>query len=131
MMIKNGFTLIELLIAIAIIGILASIAYPSYQDTVRKTHRADAQGDLMELASFMERYYTENNTYVGAALPFGQSPRTGTAFYLIAPAIAAGPPSTYTLTATAQAAGGQSSDTCGNLTINNIGATSPTTNGCW
>jgi len=133
-MIKNGFTLIELLIAVAIIGILASLAYPSYQDSVRKTHRAEAQGDLMELASFMERYYTENNRYRtggggAVALPFTQSPRTGTAFYQITQGNLTD--TSYTLTATAQATGGQNNDTCGNLTISNTGATTPATAGCW
>lgn len=128
MMTKNGFTLIELLIAIAVIGILTAIAYPSYQDSIQKTRRAEAQGDLMELASFMERYFTESNTYVGAALPFTNSPRAGTAFYTIGAAIAPGPPSTFTLTAIPQA--GQSNDPCGNLTINNVGATG-SANNCW
>lgn len=87
-----GFTLIELLIVVAIVGILAAIAYPSYQNQVRKTHRTTAQSDLMENSGFMERYYTENNCYanVGAdgacstgddtdpALPITQSPRDGT-----------------------------------------------------
>jgi len=128
-MMRNGFTLIELLIAIAIVGILAALAYPSYQDSVRKTHRAEAQGDLMELASFMERYYTENNAYTGAVLPFTQSPRTGAAYYTIAVNI---PDAlTYTITATAQALGGQSSDTCGDMTVTNTGATTPLTAGCW
>lgn len=64
---SKGFTLIELMIVVAIIGILAAIAYPSYQDHVRKTRRSDAQGALMGLANAMERHYTANNTYAGAA----------------------------------------------------------------
>lgn len=129
----KGFTLIELMIVVAIIAILGAIAFPSYQDQVRKTRRATAQGDLMELASFMERSFTENNTYVGAVIPFAQSPRSGTAYYTIANVIAAGPPSTFTLTATAQGAGGQSSDGCGNMTLNQAGAKTHTgaEAGCW
>jgi type IV pilus assembly protein PilE len=50
---KSGFTLIELLIALAVVGILASIAYPSYTDHVRRTRRADAQGALMGLSNAM------------------------------------------------------------------------------
>ncbi|NOZ54575.1 MAG: type IV pilin protein [Gammaproteobacteria bacterium] len=64
----RGITLIELVIAIAILGILAAIAYPSYQEQMRKTRRADAQGALMGLANALERYYTQNNTFVGATL---------------------------------------------------------------
>lgn len=64
---SGGFTLIELMIVVAIIGIIAAIAYPSYQDQVTKTRRMDAQGALSSFASAMERYYTENGTYEGAA----------------------------------------------------------------
>ncbi|WP_198262660.1 type IV pilin protein [sulfur-oxidizing endosymbiont of Gigantopelta aegis] len=61
-----GFTLIELMIVIAIISILAAIAAPAYQEYIRKAKRADAQGALYGLASTMERFYTENNTYCGS-----------------------------------------------------------------
>ncbi|WP_444985256.1 type IV pilin protein [Halomonas mongoliensis] len=58
-----GFTLIELMIAVAIIGILASIAYPSYQRYVERALRADAHAGLMEAAGIMERCYTQFNRY--------------------------------------------------------------------
>jgi type IV pilus assembly protein PilE len=128
-----GFTLIELMIAVAIVAILASIAYPAYTDQVRKARRSEAQANLMELASFMERHFTENNSYAGAVLPFAQSPSTGTAYYAITNVIVAGPPSSFTLTATAQATGGQSSDQCGNMTFNQAGVKTHTGSdaGCW
>lgn len=63
---EQGFTLIELMIVVAIIGIIAAIAYPSYVEQVKSTRRADVQGSLMSFANAMERYYTQNNTYVGA-----------------------------------------------------------------
>ena len=59
----RGFTLVELLIVVAIIGILAAIVYPSYQDSVRKSRRADAKAVMAEAAQFMERFYTENFCY--------------------------------------------------------------------
>ena len=62
----KGFTLIELLIAVAIVGILASVAYPSYLASVTKSRRADAKAALFGLAQAMERYYTTNGTYTGA-----------------------------------------------------------------
>lgn len=64
---QKGFTLIELMIVVAIIGIIAAIAYPSYTEQVRKTKRSDGQGALMGLAGAMERHYASNNSYEGAA----------------------------------------------------------------
>ena len=58
-----GFTLIELMIVVAVMGILAAIAYPSYMDSVRKSRRADATSALLNLAARQERFYTEHNSY--------------------------------------------------------------------
>jgi len=69
-----GFTLIELMIVVAIIGILTSIAYPSYQGSIMKSRRVDAQGALMGLANAMERYYTVNNFYPS---PSSSAPTAG------------------------------------------------------
>ena len=52
----KGFSLIELMIAVAIVGILAGIAYPSYQESVRDSRRADAKGALLGFANSMERF---------------------------------------------------------------------------
>ncbi len=126
---SQGFTLIELMIVVAIIAIIASIAYPSYQEQVRKTRRANAQSDLIELASFMERYYTENFTYRDGAgdptLPITESPKQGSPKYydltVTTSALA------YTLTATAK--GSQTADSCGDLTVINTGTGTPAN--CW
>jgi len=121
----NGFTLIELMITVAVIGILAAVAYPSYQDYIIKARRADAQSALLQLGQFMERYYTTNGRYTTAAnnttaptLPFTEAPKDGTPkFYDLT---VAATPTSYTLTATRK--GAQASDTkCGNLTLTNTG----------
>ena len=121
-----GFTLIEVMIVVVIIGILSSIAYPSYQDYVKQARRADAQASLMELAQFMERHYTSKGGYLadgqtGSApsLPFSSSPKDGgTAAYnlSLAEKITA---QTYTVQAVP--VGSMSGDTCGTLTINHQG----------
>ena len=63
---RTGMTLIELLIAMAIVGVLAALAYPSYTAYVIKSRRAEGQTALLEAMQHQERYYTENNRY----LPF-------------------------------------------------------------
>lgn len=68
---QAGFTLIELMIVVAIVGILAAIAWPAYQNYVESARRADAQGALMSLANAMERFHTTNRTYAGASVGSG------------------------------------------------------------
>jgi len=62
-----GFSLIELMITVAIVGILASIAYPAYQNFITSGARSAAQADLMSLAAAMERHKAAAFSYKGAA----------------------------------------------------------------
>ncbi|VTU33716.1 Serogroup A1 [Variovorax sp. PBS-H4] len=60
----RGFTLIEVMIVVAIVAILAAIAYPSYLESVRKSKRAEARAQLMEVAQYMQRFYSQNDSFL-------------------------------------------------------------------
>lgn len=121
---KTGFTLIEVMIVVAIIGILASIAYPSYQDSVQKARRGDAQADLVEYAANAERRYTEANTYDGTPVP------ADTDFYSYD--FPTAPSATeYQIRATPTAI--QAGDDCGTMTLDQTTnrTNTGTEAGCW
>lgn len=113
-----GFTLIELMIAVAILGILATVAFPSYQDHVRKSKRSDGQAALMDIMAKQERYYTDHNTYTSDLTDIGYGAAanvdTTEGYYKVkAESCGSGLTACVKLTATAQ--GDQAND--GNLTL--------------
>lgn len=61
---NKGFTLIEVMIVVAIIGILAAIAYPSYDEYVKRGNRTEGQAFLQDVAARQERYFSQNNAYI-------------------------------------------------------------------
>jgi len=119
----GGFTLIELMIVVAIIGILAAIAYPSYQSSVRKGNRASATAFMSEVANKQQQYLQDARQYALGAGFLGTlsltAPTDVTKYYALSvlPAAATTPPS-FTIVATPT--GGQVLDGC--LSLDNLGA---------
>lgn len=114
---SQGFTLIELMIVVAVVAILSAIAYPSYQEYVRRGHRAEARAGLLQAAQWMERAATAQGTYPRTAqFPAGLR-AVPNGRYTIALNSTDG--ESFTLTATPQ--GGQSGDRCGAYTLSNTG----------
>lgn len=64
---RRGFSLIELMTVLLITGLLVSVAWPSYQSHVRRSHRAEAAAALLEAQQFMERYYAVQGRYTTAS----------------------------------------------------------------
>lgn len=138
---NQGVTLIELMIVVAIVGILAAIAYPSYQESTAKTRRANAQGELMSLSSALERYYSQNNHYSDAADGGADTGAPAATLYVIESGVAnfytitisavgdADAAQTYTLSAAP--AGAMVGDRCGTMTLNSAGAKTATQTDCW
>jgi len=127
---KTGFTLIELLVTVAIVGILASLAYPIYTGELQKSRRTDAHTSLLELGVRMEHYYTENNSYASATIAnLGVEATTPGGNYTLS--ISAQSQSAYTLSATPIASKPQIDDPCGTLTLTSTNVKSGSESNCW
>lgn len=143
----HGFTLIEMMIVVIVLGILAAIAIPSYQQHLKKTRRIDAQTLLSTTQGDLERCFLNNQTYLHTeAKPCLISKKLSEAdiqseqgFYYLSP-VGANKSTidtdTYELIAIRTASSSQSNDICGDYKIINTGKkallnTTADLKGCW
>jgi type IV pilus assembly protein PilE len=125
----RGFTLIDVMITVAIVAILATIAYPAYQDAVRKSNRSAAESYLSDIAQRQQQFLLDQRSYAADESTLGMTrPASVIPYYNITITPIAGPPPGFT--ATAAPIGSQQGDLAGaSLTITNTGLKGPS--GAW
>ncbi len=137
---NSGFSLMELLIALTIVAILTTIAFPSFMQSVRKSKRIDAQTALTNATNNLERFFATNGTYTVDSSQLGLKMDAGSAYsendhyVVVVAAGATGIGSSYVVTATATADGVQAGDTgCTVLSLDSLGRRipDPTASRCW
>ena len=134
---QQAFTLIELMITVAIVAILAAIAYPAYTSQVLRSHRTDARNTLLQIQVAQEKYFLQNNKYATTdaliTTPTTASPPglgiTAPTYYTVS---FGGTATNTSYTATATATGAQAKDTaCLTFSIDQTGNKTPTGSNCW
>lgn len=123
---SRGFTLIEVMITVAIIGILAAIAYPSYTQYIVRANRSAAQAQMLDIANRQQQFLLANRAYAtkDALTTSGYAlPSELTAKYNFAIDVGTGTVPSYVITFTPVTTGSQAAD--GALTLNNDGVKTP------
>lgn len=135
-----GLTLVELMVVVAVLAVLASIAYPLFTNQVQKARRADAKIALQNIALAQERYYTINGEYAGtlSSLQVSAPIQGGVSdegYYTISVARSGTDNEQFSATANASGSGAQASDSnCAQFRIDQLGTKTATDGGstnCW
>jgi type IV pilus assembly protein PilE len=123
----RGFTLLEVMIVCVIVGVLAAIVLPAYQDQMRKSRRASAQSHLMDIAAKEQAYFLDTRGSYSSSLSTLHitTPTDVSAYYTITVTPAAGPPPTFVANATATGSQVKDLGTGVDLTIDSTGAKLP------
>lgn len=127
---NDGFTLLEVVITVAVVGLLASIAYPSFMDSVRKARRSDATTTLLELQLAQEKYRANNSTYATNLTTLGWNSTSRDGFYSVA--IGTATAVSWVATAAPKSGTAQVGDSC-SFSITQDGPTvvTSTQKACW
>ena len=121
----DGFTLIELMITIVIIGILAGVALPGYQNAVRKSHRSAAQAEMLDIANREQQYFLANRSYTSSLSNLGYSvPTEVAARYTCTVSVTSTGLPTFTVSCAPTSL--QSASGFSTLTLDSTGAKAPT-----
>jgi len=129
---RLGFTLIELLVTVAIIGILASVAFPSFTDYVVRSNRTEGQRELVRIANLQEQYYADSRKYTSVLTQLGldASPYiTENGHYSIS-AVVNNVSGTFTLSAAALGTQASRDGACSPMTVTDTGKKTPVSS-CW
>jgi|APFre7841882724_1041349.scaffolds.fasta_scaffold61402_2 type IV pilus assembly protein PilE len=116
-----GFTLIELMIVVVVVGVLAMVAFPSYQEYVRKNNRAEGKAALMNGLQVLERSFTTNNAYPATLTAAGLNAYSGQSASNSAYTITLTLPTATTFQLRAAPTAKQTGDRCGTLVIDQAG----------
>ena len=128
----RGFTLIELMIAVAIVGVMVAIAYPSYTNSLIKGNRAAARAFLLEVAQKQQQFLQDNRAYATKAELEAtglKAPNEVSSFYNWTTTPSAGPPPSFTARVTPIAGKRQSQD--GWQEIDQTGSKTSEKHGTW